>query len=203
MDIPLFDVHTHLDANHLTARGLHDIALYHMLISDLVSAGCPSRGRLSEDPDEGEVESRIQEAIPYLKFIGNTSLAWGMRMILADLYDWHEPITLDNWRMLDGQIRERAGSRLGWKDFTKDGHPAGEHGTMETARWLAGRLAAVFIGMGVLHPLAMGGLRHSLIRAGTRLEPGRARRTLAGDIGRRATPVGAHDPQPGGCPGSS
>ena len=44
---PLLDAHTHLDAAHLSARGLHDILLYHMVISDLASAGCPSRARLS------------------------------------------------------------------------------------------------------------------------------------------------------------
>ena len=32
-------------------------------------------------------------------------------MILADLYDWHEPITPDNWRRLDALIRERADDR--------------------------------------------------------------------------------------------
>ena len=53
-EIPLLDIHTHLDAAHLSARGLHDMLLYHMVISDLASAGCPSRGRLSEDPDEAE-----------------------------------------------------------------------------------------------------------------------------------------------------
>jgi glucuronate isomerase len=107
-EIPLLDVHTHLDASHLTARGLHDIALYHMVISDLVSAGCPSRGRLSEDPGDDEVETRMEEAIPFLNAIQNTSMSWGMRMILADLYGWREPITLENWRKLDGLIRERA-----------------------------------------------------------------------------------------------
>jgi len=107
--IPLFDVHTHLDASHLTARGLHDIALYHMVISDLVSAGCPSRGRLSEDPEEAEIESRMVEAIPYFNAIQNTSMSWGLRMILEDLYGWKEAITLENWRRLDGLIRERAG----------------------------------------------------------------------------------------------
>ena len=46
--IPLLDIHTHLDASHLAARGLHDILLYHMVISDLVSAGCPSSARLPD-----------------------------------------------------------------------------------------------------------------------------------------------------------
>ncbi len=106
--IPLLDIHTHLDASHLAARGLHDIALYHMVVSDLVTAGCPNRGRLSEEPSEEEATSRLIEAIPYFPHIQNTSIAWGVRVILRDLYGWMEPITLDNWRRLDAIIRERA-----------------------------------------------------------------------------------------------
>ena len=106
--IPLLDVHTHLDASHLAARGLHDILLYHMVVSDLVSAGCPSRERLSEDPDDIEATRRIEEAIPYLDKIHNTSLFWGIKMILRNLYGWNEPITQSNWRRLDGMIRERS-----------------------------------------------------------------------------------------------
>ena len=33
---PILDVHTHLDATHLAARGLHDLLLYHMVVSDLM-----------------------------------------------------------------------------------------------------------------------------------------------------------------------
>jgi hypothetical protein len=106
--VPLIDVHTHLDTAHLSARGLHDILLYHMLISDLVSAGCPSRGRLSEDPDDAEAAARIIEALPYLDHVRNTGIAWGLRIILRDLYGWTEPITGDNWRRLDASIRARA-----------------------------------------------------------------------------------------------
>ncbi len=107
--IPLLDCHTHLDATHLVARGLHDILLYHMVISDLYAAGCPSGARLSDEPDEAEAHGRIIEALPYLSFIRNTSCFWGVRIILRDLYDWTEPITADNWRRLDGIIRERSG----------------------------------------------------------------------------------------------
>jgi hypothetical protein len=110
-EIPLFDVHTHLDASHLTARGLHDIALYHMVISDLVTAGCPSRQRISEDPEEAETENRMLEALSYMKAIENTSMSWGLRLILKDLYGWTEPITQENWRQVDGMVRERAGDR--------------------------------------------------------------------------------------------
>ena len=90
LEVPVLDVHTHLDAAHLSARGLHDILLYHMVISDLVTAGCPSRARLLEDPDEAETRARIIEAVAYLPYIQNTSCAWGMRIILKDLYGWSE-----------------------------------------------------------------------------------------------------------------
>ena len=106
--IPLLDAHTHLDASHLSARGLHDILLYHMVVSDLVSAGCPDRERLPEQPSDGEARSRIERALPYLPGIANTSCSWGIRIILEGLYGWKQPVTAANWSKLDGLIRERA-----------------------------------------------------------------------------------------------
>ena len=108
-EVPLLDVHTHLDAAHLSARGLHDILLYHMVISDLTSAGCPTPARLSDNPEEAEVEARVTEALPYLQYIQNTSSFWATRIILRDLYGWTEPISENNWRRLDKLVRERAG----------------------------------------------------------------------------------------------
>lgn len=115
VSVPLLDVHTHLDSDHLAARGLHDILLYHMLVSDLASAGCSSRDRLSEEPSRAEGETRLREAIPFLHQIRNTSATWGARIILRDLYDWREPVTLENWQRLDDQIRERA-SESAWAE---------------------------------------------------------------------------------------
>ena len=37
--LPMVDVHTHLVDGHLGAKGLHDILLYHMSVSDLYAAG--------------------------------------------------------------------------------------------------------------------------------------------------------------------
>ena len=48
--IPLLDAHTHLVDGKLGARGLHDILLYHMAVSDLYGAGCPTGARLTEYP---------------------------------------------------------------------------------------------------------------------------------------------------------
>ncbi len=41
-EVPILDIHTHLVGGKLAARGLHDILLYHMVISDLYAAGCPT-----------------------------------------------------------------------------------------------------------------------------------------------------------------
>ncbi|MCC7357925.1 MAG: hypothetical protein IT317_00510 [Anaerolineales bacterium] len=110
-DLPLIDAHTHLIGDELGARGLHEILLYHMVISDLYGAGVPSGRRLTEfpgRPDPAEAHLRIQEALPYLPHIRNTAMFWLTRVILKDLYGWDQPITADNWRKLDDLIRERA-----------------------------------------------------------------------------------------------
>ena len=113
-ELPQFDVHTHLVGGRLGAGGLHDVLLYHMVVSDLYAAGCPSGARLTQYPgwpERAEAESRIEEALPYVPLIRNTSCAWMLRMILRDLYGWDAPITADNWRRLDAMIRERADDR--------------------------------------------------------------------------------------------
>ena len=106
--LPWMDPHTHMDAAHLAARGLDDILLYHMAVSDLYAAGCPSGSRVPEDRTEAEARRRVVEALPYLSKTRNTAMAWGTRVILGDLYDWHEPVTAENWERLDALIRERA-----------------------------------------------------------------------------------------------
>ena len=110
-EIPVLDVHTHLCGPRLAARGLHDVLLYHMIVSDLYSAGCPSGARLTQFPnwpDKAEAHARIEEALPYVKYIQNTSSWWGVRLILEELYGWNEPLDNGNWRRLDDLIRERA-----------------------------------------------------------------------------------------------
>ncbi|MCR4412114.1 MAG: hypothetical protein NUV77_06775 [Thermoguttaceae bacterium] len=113
-EVPMLDVHTHLVGGRLGARGLHDILLYHMVISDLYAAGCPSGARLTQFPgwpSDDEAHARLHEAVAYLPLIRNTSCSWGVRIILGDLYGWHEPVTPDNWRRLDALVRERADDR--------------------------------------------------------------------------------------------
>src|ERR1041385_6857386 len=87
-EVPMFDIHTHLVGGKLGARGLHDVLLYHMVVSDLYSAGCPNGARLTQFPGwpgNEEAAARIREAVPFLPLMRNTSSSWGVRMILRDL----------------------------------------------------------------------------------------------------------------------
>ena len=75
--VPLMDAHTHLVGGRLSARGLHDILLYHMAVSDLYAAGCPNGARLTQYPgwpSVVEAHRRIKEALPYLPAVRNTSI---------------------------------------------------------------------------------------------------------------------------------
>lgn len=113
-EVPVLDVHTHLVGGKLGARGLHDVLLYHMVVSDLYSSGCPTGSRLTEYPSwptKIEAHARIEEALPYLPFLRGTSSFWGVRLILRDLYEWTDAVTETNWRILDDRIRERADDR--------------------------------------------------------------------------------------------
>jgi hypothetical protein len=120
--IPILDIHTHLVDGHLGARGLHDIILYHMAVSDLYSAGCPSGARLTEYPgwpSKEEAHTRIAEAIPYLRHTRNTAISWGVRLVLEDLFGWKEELTAENWKRLDAQIRERSDDRSWQREVMK------------------------------------------------------------------------------------
>ena len=112
-DVPLMDIHTHIDALHISARNIADIMLYHMVISELYSAGCLDGMRLSEEPHDSEISYRIERALPYYQYIENTSCYWAMQLILKNLYSWNKPVTKDNWRELDSIIREKASNNWG------------------------------------------------------------------------------------------
>ncbi|HQH69531.1 MAG TPA: hypothetical protein PK166_14125 [Candidatus Hydrogenedentes bacterium] len=119
---PLLDTHTHLVGGRLGARGLHDILLYHMAVSELYAAGCPSGARLTQYPgwpDTDEARRRIEEALPHLDAVRNTSISWGIRTLLNELYGWTAPVTAGNWRNLDALIRERADDRTWHRELVR------------------------------------------------------------------------------------
>src|SRR5881397_2162834 len=81
-ELPAIDIHTHLVGSRLGARGLHDILLYHMVISDLYAAGCPNGARLTQFPEwpaTEEAHAPIEQALTFLPPIRNTSSFGGVK----------------------------------------------------------------------------------------------------------------------------
>ncbi len=139
-EIPVLDVHTHLVGGKLGARGLHDVLLYHMVISDLYAAGCPRGSRLTEYPgwpSREEAHARLAEALHYIPAARNTSSMWGVRLILRDLYGVDELPSAENYLRLDDMIRERALDRA-WHHALLDRLRIARTGT-EIARREAGQ----------------------------------------------------------------
>lgn len=111
-EIPKIDIHTHLTADRLMARGLDDVLLYHMVNSELYAAThlegeSPAGARVPEDRDDATAAARIRAVIGSLPQIRGTSMGWLTRRILKDLYDWTEEPTERSWMELDRRIRER------------------------------------------------------------------------------------------------
>ena len=120
--IPRMDAHTHLVDGKLSARGLHDILFYHMAVSDYYAAGCPSGMRMTQYPGwptREEAHHRIKEVLPYLKYVGNTGIQGGIKVLLRDLYGWQEPLDADNWERLDALVRERADDRVWQRELVR------------------------------------------------------------------------------------
>ncbi len=137
--LPIIDAHTHLVGGRLGAGGLHDVMLYHMAVSELYSAGCPSGARLTQYPGwPGETESRtrIEEALKYMPRVRATSTSWMVQTILRELYDCDEAVTMDNWGVMDARIRERSGDREWHREILR--HAGVEAVCTELARRGAG-----------------------------------------------------------------
>ena len=65
-EVPILDVHTHLVGIRLVAHGLHDVLLYHIVVTKSCSAGCPSGARLTQHPGwptTGEAHAKIQRGV--------------------------------------------------------------------------------------------------------------------------------------------
>lgn len=103
---PKIDIHTHLTPGRLMARGLDDILLYHMVNTELYSAGCPSGERVPENRTEEQALERLEQAVPFVKFIQNTNMYRLVHVILEDLYGWKDGIDARNWRVLHEHIKD-------------------------------------------------------------------------------------------------
>ncbi len=93
-DIPLVDIHTHLNPRALKAKDLSEIVLYHYIATELVSSGMPREILSLEDPVE-----KVRRIIPFLKNVRNTSTFWALRRVLS-LFGFKEELTEKSFPLL-------------------------------------------------------------------------------------------------------
>lgn len=107
----IFDVHTHLNPVKLRAGGLRGIVGYHFLVSE--ATGCGSKIYFMNNASDDEW---MEEFIPYLPYIKNTSSYWMAKTILKDLYGLDiEKLTVKNWQEFDRAIKEKYEKEETWE----------------------------------------------------------------------------------------
>jgi hypothetical protein len=102
--IPLIDVHSHLDINRPQAKDIGDILFYHFLRREFSSAGGNDEFLASSRP----LEERIEYFLKYLPMIRNTATYWCARKILRDLYGLEDDLNKGNWKDVNGLIMENS-----------------------------------------------------------------------------------------------
>ena len=101
--------------------------------------------------------------MPYLRHIRNTSSSWAVRIILADLYGWREPIDAGQLAAARREIRERADDRA-WHIEVLDRLTSAARGPSCAEGQGGGRRPApVRAGVGLLHALPVGRVRHGAL----------------------------------------
>lgn len=99
-EIPIIDIHTHLNHLRLKANDLSDIVLYHYIATELATSGMPHEFLSIKDPSE-----RIRKCLPFLKNIRNTSTFWALKQILSDLFEFNEDLNEDSLPLLQEKFQ--------------------------------------------------------------------------------------------------
>ncbi len=112
LEIPVLDVHTHVNRDRMAAWGLEQVLFYHMQMYPMAAAG------VEEDRMWPEVPS-IERGLPFDQWLecwpraDNTGFAWILKTILRDLYGFDEPLTGESFPRLKEAFEART-SRPDW-----------------------------------------------------------------------------------------
>ncbi len=93
-DLEIVDVHNHLNPCALSLKNYEDIVFYHYIVTELETSGMPPKFLR-----ELKGLERLKAALPYMKFLKNTSTFWALIKILNDLYGFEDSIINENnWK---------------------------------------------------------------------------------------------------------
>lgn len=100
----VYDVHSHIDPQHIGAETLRNILKYHYLVTEMCTVGAPIEALNSPAPDP----EWMAVYLAYLPKIRNTSSCFMARMILDDLYGLDiDQLSPANWKDYDARIRSQ------------------------------------------------------------------------------------------------
>ena len=105
-DATIVDPHTHIRCDRPAAPDLASLMGYHWVQTELIAVGMPR-----EDLDAAlPPDERVRRAIPYLRRMRNTAVAWCFYRILRDLYDFQDPhLTESNYRVVLDRVEATPG----------------------------------------------------------------------------------------------
>lgn len=110
--ISMVDIHSHIDGENPSARDPRQILFYHYIVTELLSAGMPSKVVSPDLP----VEDLVKGALPYFPLIRNTSTHWCLMKMLKVLYGFEDSeINKKNWKDLLDVISEGAKQKERYK----------------------------------------------------------------------------------------
>ena len=109
-DTSIVDPHSHVRCDEPSAPDLASLMNYHWVQTELNAVGQPAEDRSPAlPPDE-----RVRRAIPYLRRMRNTAMAWCFYRILRDLFDFHDAnLTEQNYRAVLDRV-EASGRDPAW-----------------------------------------------------------------------------------------
>ncbi len=111
-DLPVIDVHSHINRDHISARDLTEIMGYHMVMHPMKSAAYDG----STMPHARHAEDREAFFAQWFErwpMVESTGFGWVLKQVLADLYEVEGPLTADRFGEIEKAFEAKA-SQADW-----------------------------------------------------------------------------------------
>ncbi|MEM4789134.1 MAG: hypothetical protein QXV06_05020, partial [Ignisphaera sp.] len=103
IELEVVDIHQHLNPSQLTAKSFEDIIFYHYIVTELASAGMNR-----EEFEKAQHKDKLLIALPFFKYVKNTTTFWCLRQILKNLYGVDvKSIDESNWKEVLEAIEDK------------------------------------------------------------------------------------------------
>ncbi len=111
-DMPVVDVHTHINRDRMAAWGLGQVMFYHMVMYPMRSAGV-TESRMWPEQEAIDRGLPFDEWVERWPLVESTGFGWILKTIFRELYAFEEPLTADSFPRLEAAFKERT-AQPGW-----------------------------------------------------------------------------------------